>query len=67
MARSKWIQRAVRRPGAFTTKAKAHGMGVQQYAHKVLSKGSHASTRTKRQAALAVRFKKMTHHRRKGG
>lgn len=62
MAR-KWIQRAVRRPGAFTAKARSHGMGVQAYAHKVLAKGSKASTRTKRQAALAVRFKRMANRR----
>lgn len=49
----KWIQGAIKRPGAFTKKAKAAGMGVKSFAKKVLKKKSKASTRTKRQAALA--------------
>ena len=49
----KWIQGAIKRPGAFKAKAKAAGMSTQGYANKVLSKKSGASTRTKRQAALA--------------
>ena len=48
-----WIQGAIKRPGAFTKKAKAAGMSVGKYANKVLKKGSDASTRTKRQASLA--------------
>ncbi len=57
--KKKWIQKAIKRPGAFTKKAKAAGMSVQEYASKVLKKGSKASTRTKRQAALARTLKKM--------
>ena len=53
-----WIAGAVKRPGAFTRKAKEHGMSVQEYARKVKD-DPHASTRTKRQAALARTFKKM--------
>src|SRR5215475_7638822 len=49
----KWIQGAIKRPGAFTAKAKAAGKGTQAYARSVLKEGSKASTRTKRQAALA--------------
>ena len=49
----KWIQEAIKRPGAFTRKAKAAGMSVKEYESKALSKKSHASTRTKRQAVLA--------------
>lgn len=52
----KWIEGAIRRPGAFKAKAKAAGMSTLEYARKVLAKGSRASTRTKRQAALAKRF-----------
>ena len=48
-----WIKGAIKRPGAFTKKAKAAGMSVPQYANKVLKKGSKADTRTKRQASLA--------------
>ena len=48
-----WIQGAIKRPGAFTKKAKDAGMSVSKYANKVLKKGSDASTRTKKQANLA--------------
>jgi hypothetical protein len=48
-----WIQGAIKRPGAFTKKAKDAGMSVSKYANKVLKKGSDASTRTKKQASLA--------------
>lgn len=53
----KWIQKAIKRPGAFRKKAKQAGMSTKQYANKVLKKGSNASTRTKRQAALAKTLK----------
>ena len=53
---AKWIQEAIKRPGAFTAKAQAAGKGVQEYARQVLKPDSQASTRTKRQAALARRF-----------
>lgn len=58
MAR-KWIKKAIKRPGAFRAKAKRAGMSVSAYARKVLRKGSRASTRTKRQAALAKTLGKM--------
>lgn len=52
-----WMQSAVKRPGAFTRKAKEHGMSVRQYAQKVKN-DPNASTRTKHQAALARTFEK---------
>ena len=55
-----WIQGAIKRPGAFTAKAKKAGMSVQAYARKVLKKGSKASTLTKQQARLAQTFKRMS-------
>ena len=54
-----WIKGAIKRPGAFTAKAKKAGMSVQAYARKVLKKGSKASTLTKQQARLAQTFKRM--------
>ena len=57
--KKKWIQGAIKRPGAFTAKAKKAGMTVSAYAAKVTKKGSKASTRTKRQANLAKTLKKM--------
>ena len=57
--KKKWIQGAIKRPGAFKAKAKKAGMSTAAYATKVLKKGSKASTRTKRQAALAKTLSKM--------
>ena len=54
-----FIQKAVKRPGAFTRKAKAAGMGVQQFAKNVDDNPDKYSTRTKRQANLAQTFAKM--------
>ena len=61
MAKKKnnWIAGAIKRPGAFKAKAKKAGMSVSAYAKKVTKKGSKASTRTKRQAALAKTLRKM--------
>lgn len=57
--KKKWIQSAIKRPGAFTKKAKAAGKSVSAYASSVLKEGSKASTRTKRQAALAQTLSKI--------
>ena len=57
MAQKRWIQGAIKRPGAFKAKAKAAGMSTSAYANKVTKKGSKASTRTKRQANLAKQLK----------
>lgn len=59
----KWIQKAVKNPGAFTKKAKAADMSVAGYATKVLKKGSKVSEKTKRQAALAKTLTKMAKKR----
>ncbi len=54
-----WIQKAIKRPGAFRAKAKRAGKSTAAYASSVLAKGSGADTRTKRQAALAKTLSKM--------
>ena len=54
-----WIQGAVKRPGAFTRKAKAADMGVQQFAKHVDDNPDKYSTRTKKQANLAQTFASM--------
>jgi len=54
-----WIQGAVKRPGAFTKKAKAAGMSVQKFASHVDANKDKYSTRTERQANLAQTFSKM--------
>lgn len=62
---TKWIQKAIKRPGAFTAKARAAGKSVAEYAEEVTAEGSGASTRTKRQANLAKTLRKIA-RRRKG-
>lgn len=59
MSRENWIKKAISRPGAFKAKAKAHGESTGEYADEVLSEDSKASTRTKKQAALAKTLAKM--------
>lgn len=60
---SRWIQGAVKRPGALTRKAKAAGQSVQAYAR------SHRADPglTGKQARLAITFKKMGARRRARG
>ena len=53
MAHRKWIQKAIKRPGAFSRKAQAAKMTTTQFANKVLKAGSKATKRTKAQARLA--------------
>ena len=65
-SKARWIAGAVKRPGAFTKKAKKAGKSVAGYASSVLKKGSKASTRTKRQAALAKTLRKIGRRRKKG-
>jgi hypothetical protein len=59
MGTTKWIQKAIKHPGAFTRKAKKAHMGVQQYANKVTKPGSKVSTQTKREGNLAKTLSKM--------
>jgi hypothetical protein len=54
-----WIAGAIKHPGAFTKKAKSAGKSISSYAASVLKKGSKASTKTKKQAALAKTLAKM--------
>ena len=60
-----WIQKAIKKPGAFTAQAKGAGMSVAEYANKVLKKGSKASTTTKRRAVLAKTLRKLAKRRKK--
>ena len=50
--KKKWIQKAIKHPGAFSAKAKKAHMSTSKYATKVL-KNPRASTTLKRQASLA--------------
>jgi len=55
----KWIAGAIKRPGAFTRKAKAAGMTVQAYARAKRK----AAGRLGRQARLALTLKKISRRR----
>lgn len=57
--KKKWIQGAIKRPGAFTKKAKAAKEGVQAYAKKVSANPGKYSERTVKQANLAKTLSKM--------
>lgn len=57
----KFIQKAIKHPGAFTAKAKAQGMTPAQLQSKALKPGSTASTQTKRQANLRKTLVGMNH------
>lgn len=50
----KWIQKAIKRPGALTAKAKSAGKSISAYCA-----GANLSTRTKRQCALAKTLAKI--------
>ena len=66
MAGKNWIAGAIKKPGAFTKKAKAAGMSAGAYADKVTAKGSKADTTTKRQANLAETLASFHKKRMKG-
>ena len=61
----RWIQKAIKRPGAFTRKAKARGMTVAQFARYVLSHKNRFSTRTIRQAQLALTLRRLSRRRKR--
>jgi len=55
----KWIQKAIKRPGAFTAKAKKRGMTTKEFSAKVLKNPKRYDTRTVKQAQLAKTLRKM--------
>jgi hypothetical protein len=63
MPGKKFIKRAIKRPGAFAAKAKRAKRSTHAHARAVLKKGSKASTRTKRQARLALTLSKLRKRR----
>jgi hypothetical protein len=56
VAKKKWIKDAIKKPGALTAKAKAAGKTVSEY---IANPPANASTRTKKQIALAKTLRKM--------
>mgnify|MGYP003624581098 FL=1 len=49
----KWIQKAIKRPGAFKSSAEKAGMSTKAFANKVTDNPSKFSKRKKKQASLA--------------
>ena len=55
----KWIQDAIKRPGAFTKKAKDRGMSTKEFASQVTKNPKEYDERTVRQANLAKTLGKL--------
>ena len=55
----KWIKGAIKHPGAFTKKAKSHGMSTSAFASKVLANKDDYPAKTEKQAQLAKTLSKM--------
>lgn len=59
----KWIQKAVKHPGAFTAKAEKTGMTVKQYAAQVTANPDRYDDTTVKQARLAKTLSKLRKHK----
>jgi len=60
MKKSKnWIQKAIRKPGAFRKQAQRAGKSTMQYAREVVRNPSRYSTTTVRRARLAITLGKL--------
>lgn len=55
----KWIQDAIKRPGAFTKKAEERDMSTKEFAAQVTSNPKEYDERTVRQANLAKTLSKL--------
>jgi hypothetical protein len=55
----KWIQEAIKRPGAFTKKAEKRGMSTKEFAAQVSSNPERYDKRTVKQANLAKTLGKL--------
>jgi hypothetical protein len=62
---AKWIQGAIKRPGAFRAKAKRAGMSTQSYARTIMRSPGRYDARTVRQARLAITLMGMRRSRRR--
>jgi hypothetical protein len=60
-----FIQSAIKRPGAFSAKARSAGMSTMAYANKVMANPGNYDKRTRQQANLARTLIKMGKKRKK--
>lgn len=66
MARkTNWIQKAIKRPGAFRKKAQARGMSTREFAQQVTQNPRRYDARTRKQASLALTLMGMQKRRSK--
>ena len=63
----KWIQGAIKHPGAFTEQAKEHGMSVPEFAAKVKANPDEYDETTVRRANLATTLSKLRKHKKSTG
>ncbi len=60
-----WIQRAIRKPGAFRKQAQRAGKSTAQFAREVLRNPSRYSKTTVRRARLALTLMKLSRRRKR--
>lgn len=61
----RWIQKAIKRPGAFRSKAKRAGMSTRSFARAVKRAPQRYDPRTRRQAQLALTLMSLRSNRRR--
>jgi len=59
-SKKKFIQSAKLKTGSFTAQAKAHDMGVQEFANAVMTGKIKATAKTKKRASLAKTLNKLS-------
>lgn len=59
----KWIQGAIKHPGAFTKKAEEQGMSVKEFAAQVTANPGRYDKTTVKQANLAKTLSKLRKHK----
>jgi hypothetical protein len=60
-----WIQRAIRKPGAFRKQAQRAGKSTMEYAREVVRNPKRFSTTTVRRARLAITLSKFSKRRKR--
>ena len=63
----KWIQGAIKHPGAFTKQAEEHGMSTSEFAAKVKANPDDYDETTVRRANLATTLSKLRKHKKGEG
>lgn len=62
-----WIEKAIKRPGAFEEKAERAGESTQEYAREVTDNPQDYNERTERQARLAETLAKVRKYKKSRG